>query len=691
MSPAAAAPGTVTYLSEWSSGGIPVTSTDGHAGFITPAQPNTLYYVQGDATDTKVGLGEQFEFKPPAGGTLAVGTYSGALDAKSPGYNGTQPSLSASNCNGATGAFTISDIGFADDGSTNRLRVSYTYACPGFSPVLSFVGELVVNETPSDPNLVVAPGSVQWPDTVIKTEGATVPINLYNDSAVPETITSAKLSSLAGINNFTEVYDGCSGVVIHPGEVCTVWVSYNPLGPGSNTASLDITDDTPAESHSVPLAATAVDAVGSWSMHSEPRENLGQGKDYAFSGDSSQVSVLGAPQGDQVQVRSQGSTFLANFNVGNHDHFAAGRTYTAANGSQILMFGPGSCGGGDNPGVFSVQQADYNHRTGYLMALRLTFEFHCFEGSPGLYGSIAWNTASPPDPIPGANTSPPSAPVDARAGGIVDGAEVAWDSVADSDFSRSVVRAAVGDVPPATLTSGWAVYSGTANDILMDQLDPGVEYSFSIWNYDIAGNVSARATTKIWGTDLPYTAAHGTVLYGVSDTLTTQTRRGDGKPATGFLVNYFIRPHGTYSYSYWYTDETQAGTWVMNHVFAPAHNVDVVGRFPGALGLMGNTTTTLTIYVAYRVTAATAHPTQSSAAYDKISGVIYPHDSGARVYIQRYYSGAWHTGGYVLTGKTGGYAVAFKPIKGTFAYRMYRPASKLNVAGYSGKIIITGT
>lgn len=87
-------------------------------------------------------------------------------------------------------------------------------------------------------------------------------------------------------------------------------------------------------------------------------------------------------------------------------------------------------------------------------------------------------------------------------------------------------------------------------------------------------------------------------------------------------------------------------------------------------------------------------------AYVSIYGTVAPAGTGQLVYLQRYYSGAWHSltratiksqklpNGHVATG----YVLPYKlTVAGTYTFRTYKPATSTLVAGYSAAAAVRAT
>jgi type VII secretion-associated serine protease mycosin len=106
------------------------------------------------------------------------------------------------------------------------------------------------------------------------------------------------------------------------------------------------------------------------------------------------------------------------------------------------------------------------------------------------------------------------------------------------DLDQIIVRAAVGSTPPATPTSGIALYSGVDSGVTIGGLIPGTTYSFALWERDRTGALSPVRTATLVGSTLtlsnqPVT----TTTTGSPITFTAHLTRADtGGPWSGQAV-----------------------------------------------------------------------------------------------------------------------------------------------------------
>jgi hypothetical protein len=80
--------------------------------------------------------------------------------------------------------------------------------------------------------------------------------DVVDNSAAAVTATSAEITG-ADAAFFSIDYNGCS-FTLNPGNGCSVGVRFNPTGPGSKTAQLELTNDGTSSPLVIPLSATAL-------------------------------------------------------------------------------------------------------------------------------------------------------------------------------------------------------------------------------------------------------------------------------------------------------------------------------------------------------------------------------------------------------------------------------------------------
>jgi hypothetical protein len=101
-----------------------------------------------------------------------------------------------------------------------------------------------------------APDSVAF-GHVAASSPQTITETLTNGGNATVTISSDTLSG-PDAGDFSLGSDGCHGTSVDPGRSCSVQNTFTPSTNGSESASLDITDDDPSSPQSVPLSGTGV-------------------------------------------------------------------------------------------------------------------------------------------------------------------------------------------------------------------------------------------------------------------------------------------------------------------------------------------------------------------------------------------------------------------------------------------------
>lgn len=201
--------------------------------------------VSGGSADAQFGL----TFAAPPGETLVAGEYVGAQDpfSREAGEPGIDVGGDGRGCDTGSGRFTVREI--APD--LSRFWVVYQVGCSLSGPVT--FGEVRYNIPDADPEMVVAPGGIDWPVQGGRTTQS-VPVTLVNTGSTPITVASAAITS--GADSFTVGGSACA--VIPVAGTCRIDVNFAPTAAGSFTGALTVTDSTTAGTHVVPLSGSAV-------------------------------------------------------------------------------------------------------------------------------------------------------------------------------------------------------------------------------------------------------------------------------------------------------------------------------------------------------------------------------------------------------------------------------------------------
>ena len=146
---------------------------------------------------------------------------------------------------------------------------------------------------------------------------------------------------------------------------------------------------------------------------------------------------------------------------------------------------------------------------------------------------------------------------------------------------------ATGSTPPANVTTGTGVYSGTAPSAKVN-LAQGTTYSFRIWVKDRSGRYSLASSARLVGTaetiGLPGTSLTKGRLVTVSSKL---TRRDTGGPITGVPVPLYWRRVGSTAWNLTAT-RTSSSVGTVSYAHAPSASVDYMWVYRGSGAYVGS-------------------------------------------------------------------------------------------------------
>lgn len=340
-------------------------------------------------------------FAAPPGQALVPGTYTNAQRTpfRSAGHPGIDIYGDHRGCSTTTGSFTVFDI--VPD--LSRLHLVYEQYCEG-SPRALF-GEIRYG-LPAAPNPLIAPDRITWPVAYPTMPRRTVPVTVVNTGAASLTVTGAAITS--GSVDFSVAGDSCG--VLAPGSSCVVEIRFSPSAAGMRAGTLTVSDSTGA-TQNVPLTGIGSPGVSSWAMHSEPGDWVGAGRDWAFNSSTSTILARGTAGQLEIFVDSPGADsfsdvrFNAVFDAGSSGRLQPGIRYRVAGhqgGDPAVPWMRVSGNGRDcntAMGTFTVNQLEF--AGGAVRKFGATFEQHCGDQTPALFGSIAYQ-ADQVLPVPAA-------------------------------------------------------------------------------------------------------------------------------------------------------------------------------------------------------------------------------------------------------------------------------------------------
>ena len=197
----------------------------------------------------------------------------------------------------------------------------------------------------------------------------------------------------------------------------------------------------------------------------------------------------------------------------------------------------------------------------------------------------------------------------------------------------------------------------------------------------------ARQPTPPAAAALSAAVSHATTSYAQRITITGRlTRSGTATGVAGQRVELWRRRAGTTTWTYVAAVATSS-TGGAAFAQAPGYSTDFQLRHPASLTWAAASSPTRRVGVHARVTVAITPSTVTLGGSARISGAVTPAHSGQAAYLQRWTSAGWHTdAGYVLPA-SGGYGFTVRPTaRGTWSYRVVKPAGSDHLTGYSATV-----
>jgi len=141
-----------------------------------------------------------------------------------------------------------------------------------------------------------------------------------------------------------------------------------------------------------------------------------------------------------------------------------------------------------------------------------------------------------------------------------------------------------------------------------------------------------------------------------------------GKLLTGQLVHFAQRPASSSTWTYELNVSEGSGD-VAYREFTLGSSLYVHDSFAGSTGVMGSVGPTAYIPLAPNFEALYIGHLKSGGT-EKISGTVFPHLTGQRIYLQRRFGGAWHAYRSMLLSSRSGFGFAFPLTTGTYTFRL---------------------
>ncbi|SCE80874.1 type VII secretion-associated serine protease mycosin [Micromonospora mirobrigensis] len=269
-------------------------------------------------------------------------------------------------------------------------------------------------------------------------------------------------------------------------------------------------------------------------------------------------------------------------------------------------------------------------------------------------------------------------------------ATLSWTLPSISDLDQVVVRMAAGTTAPTSPTSGTSVYAGTGTTVTAKNLVAGSTYSFSVWVKDRTGHYSAVSTGRATGTATSITSSVTGLTYGKSVQVSGKVVRKDtGAAIAGVPVELMVRRKGTTTFSRIATVTSNSVGYVA-YTHKPTWSAEYMWTYRGSGAFVGASSVLRSVAVAPVVYANLSRTSFALGGSATLSGSVAPAHAGQAVYLQRLVSGVWKTETSKALSSTSAYAFSIKPpARGTYSYRVYKPADSDHAAGYSPTRTVT--
>jgi type VII secretion-associated serine protease mycosin len=271
-----------------------------------------------------------------------------------------------------------------------------------------------------------------------------------------------------------------------------------------------------------------------------------------------------------------------------------------------------------------------------------------------------------------------------KAQGAYQGATLSWALPSITDLDKVVVRASAGTTAPSSPSQGIAVYSGTGSSAKATGLTAGTTYTFRVWVRDRSGSYGPASTVTLRGTQASLGTSSTALTSGGTVTLTGKLVRKDtGAGLAGVPVQLYGRYKGASSDTLIATVTSSTGG-ALRHTHKPTKGVTYKWVYRGSSTLTGSVSPLRTVTVATRVTGALSRTSLPLGGAVTLSGSVAPSHAGQTVYLQRHVGGSWKNVTSKRLSTSSGYSFSIKPTaRGTYTYRVYKPADADHAAGYS--------
>lgn len=284
--------------------------------------------------------------------------------------------------------------------------------------------------------------------------------------------------------------------------------------------------------------------------------------------------------------------------------------------------------------------------------------------------------------------TPPPAPGLVSVTGALGGVTVHWTNPTVSDFDHMNIYWQRGNGNISVITYQTVLgYTGRATSAFIPITTGPGDYEFAAQAVDTSGNASLGPTRVVPMANASFTLTTPHITYGSSGVLS-----GLLSPSYAHgTIHLDSRPHGTTT---WHvvTSTTYTPYGHFSFTIRPFVATDYRVTYDNGYPFFGYQKV-VTVAVAQKVTLVASTYRAVHGTRITLSGAVLPAPSAyGYVYLQQLVGTTWKTISHVAMPRGGKVAFVIRPMtRGTFHYRLYRPATPSYLLGYSNAVALAMT
>nr|WP_238351302.1 DUF1906 domain-containing protein [Kribbella shirazensis] len=267
-------------------------------------------------------------------------------------------------------------------------------------------------------------------------------------------------------------------------------------------------------------------------------------------------------------------------------------------------------------------------------------------------------------------TAPPPPVSSFSVTGGVAAAALRWTKPVNTTLGQIMVRSAAGSTPPPLVTSGTAVYNGTASMYTQTGLPNSASYAYRVWVKNSAGKIGPGVDVRLVGSKATIGASAASIMYTRAVTLSTAVSRLDGVKLAGVPVVLYSKAKTATKWSTVGTFTSDANG-IVQVSQKPSVSTYYMWGYNGGAGVLGTRSAAALVQVHPALSGYLTPSAIRLGSSALLYGYLNPPHAGTTAYLQRRSGTTWVA---VTTGKlttNGKYAFSIKPTAvGTYTYRV---------------------